>query len=312
MPARKLALLEKKPALNILMTLGRYEFLTADQVTTFLCAPTSRTMAIAFLTELTNAGYTTMLKLNDPSQPFGFTKGVWTLTKKGCDFVESLGVDAVTLPSQGPYGPSFLPHALAVASTGMTFERLAASHPRLDVLELRTERYLKRFAPRMEITYSAGREHLQTKQATYTPDALAHFTVDGARRVAAFEIDRGTEDPAKFRRKTAEILAWTGGPYKQTYGDSPMGVAVIVAPGPPRTSAPARRLELLMQWMRLELSALGKQNWGRIFYFRTADPAAYTRIDDDNPALSPEELFLTPRWLRLTDAAAQPLIGGLA
>ncbi len=263
--------LEFAPGRAILFALGRYGYLTAEQVRRLLYAPGSATFVTQWLKALKHAGLAhddNWLRLNST----GKNPRVWTFTNKGRR--ELLERQATELPRavhlRAPQ-PWILEHTIAVNETLVTCELLTRRTGGVfPLLGLRSDELLHK-AP---ITVQQD-----GKRFDVVPDGWVAYGFQGAPyRTFCIEVDRGTEVSTKWRSKIRAYVAALSGdpsPYKQTFGYSSTTVMTVVRPKEGVRIEPAeKRIADLKKWTELELAALGKrsQSWARVFRFTLLAP----------------------------------------
>lgn len=102
-----------------------------------------------------------------------------------------------------------------------------------------------------------------------TPDGFLEVAFAGFRYPLALELDRGTESQLAWRRKVRSIVEWYRRSYPTLFGTTSLTVLVVIAHGG------ELRLRNLLRWTKLELVALGREDYGRLFRMTNA-PADQT------------------------------------
>jgi len=270
------------PGDKILRAVGRYRLLTRPQLTRLLYGRSSTTFVGEHLTRLTRAGYLRMDRV--PLQiPFGGTPGVWSLRGAGARYLRQAGLDVPTPTDRPLTSPLHLQHLLTLNDALVALERLCRDHPHLELERMRHDLELRRL--RIHVRLADGRA------GVVVPDAWVDLLVADAPMGLALELDRATEDEAKWARKLDGLLALAAGPYREQLGADSMTVAVITTGG-------QRRLAALRRWTEQALDRHGLSDWGELFCFTAADPAV----------VAPEALYLASSWIRPYAAAPCPLI----
>ena len=95
----------------------------------------------------------------------------------------------------------------------------------------------------------------------------------------AVELDRGTEEQKKWRRKVSNLLRYANGPYQETFGTRSLTFAVV-------TTAGEERLLELLAWTRAELEQNRRSRWATSSCSRAPPP----------DTMDAESMFLLPRW----------------
>lgn len=259
----------------ILAALGRYGYLTADQVRRLRYGPGVITYVRGRLRRLVDAGL--VARLEQPHfGPAGSAPGVFRLTGRGRRFARALGVNPVRLPDERPASYLYYAHTLALNDALVAAELLVGSRPRLSLERLVHERELKR-AP-VAVRLASGAE------VSVVPDAYLRLHErepggPGYLLDLIWELDMGTTEQRAFRRKVAALVAYGLGPYREALGADSITI-VLLAPGGERRAAE------LLGWVEDELAELDRRDLGGWFCVRGADPAA----------VRPEELYLAPAW----------------
>lgn len=239
---------------------GRYDRLTAVQMTRLLFDRGSLTHAQALLKQFSDAGYLLRVPLGR-SVPHGSGPYVYALDRRGRAFLHSLGMDvpARQRPSEERRRSSpHLAHRLAVADVLILCDLLCRDDDRFTLARCRGERELKRNAVPVTLPDNTRR--------TVAVDAWIDLRIrlpDGGTEQAcfAFEVDLGTEWQAAWRRKVQALLALEAGPYREAF-DAMTLTIVVVAPD-------ARRAAQLRDWTERELAAQHAEDRRDLFCFGT-------------------------------------------
>ena len=127
------------------------------------------------------------------------------------------------------------------------------------------------------------------------PDGWIDLRVESRHQIAiALELDRGTTDQRRWRRKVAALLAWADGPYQARFATRSLTIAVVATPG-------TERQEALRRWTEAELRRLRRTDEADLFRFAGLTPAE----------ISPVALFRESRWRRPFAPDYGPLIPAL-
>jgi hypothetical protein len=237
---------------------------------------------------LTDAGYCQRIWIPKRS-PHGSAPAVYTLARKGLNFLRANGVE-VTLrfhPSeQAGLSYLFLNHTLEVNDVLIAAELLCRAAPAYRLAGFRHERDLKRRPVR--VRDGNGRH------AAVIPDAWLDLRIKGRYQVClALELDRGTEEQKRWRQKVANLLAYADGPYQDAFDTKSLTIAVLTTSGD-------RRLLELVRWTEAELEAQGERTQADLFLFTASHPAL----------LTPQDIFLSRRWLQPFNSASLALLEG--
>jgi len=268
---------------RILVALLTYDVLSATQVCRLLYSPASLSWVQARLKRLRDLGYVEAIFLPRPSR-LGSAPLLYVLGSKALARLRSQGFDVPTRhrPSEQQRSYYFLRHAMAVNDVLISLEMLGRRTD-VEICERRNERAMKR-----NPSYVADSPN---RRVAVIPDAWVSLVLGGAYEMSvAFEVDRGTEEQKKWRRKVRALVAWSKGPYQDTFGTPSLTIAVVATAG-------ERRLRDLVRWTEVELTSLDQPQEADLFRFVSAAPDAMT----------PENLFLSPRWCRPFVGARMPL-----
>src|SRR5207237_2660327 len=108
---------------------------------------------------------------------------------------------------------------------------------------------------------------VEGQRQSVVPDAWLDFRIGGPYQVClAVELDMGTEEQKKWRRKVRALLAFANGPYQEAFGTTSLTIAVVVTAG-------EKRLGELLSWTEAELAAAGEQQNASLFLFVACSPA---------------------------------------
>jgi hypothetical protein len=257
-----------RPGRDILSALGRYGYLTANQVRRLLYAPTSGTFVSQWLKTLKEAGLAhddNWLRIN----PTGQNPRVWTFTERGRRLLTEKGeTELPSIHHKRILQPWVLDHTIAVNESLVTCELLARrSNGTIELLELRSDEMLHKIPIAIEL---AG------KRSDLAPDGWVAYGFGDGKRSFCLEVDRGTEAVGQWRTKIrAYILALSGkpSPYEKTLGFVGTTVMVVIRPKEQVWNMTAqKRLSDLLAWTELELTELNKKAWAPVFRFTTLAP----------------------------------------
>lgn len=274
---------------KILEALLRYHYLSSRQVCRLLYKPGSLTYVQTKLKYLSERGLLQRLFLPRVTQ-FGSAPSVYRLARKGLNYLKDEGFDV-----ELRYHPSeerehsylFLSHTLAVNDVLMALELLCRQFPQIVLNEVLHERVLKR-----QPVYVEDGER---GRIAIIPDSWLDLRLSNSEQMCfTLELDQGTVEQKKWRRKVRGLLAYSKGPYQKTFKTTSLTIAVVATPG-------EKRLSDLLRWTESELETLGEKKEADLF-----------RLSSFEPALTAaEEVFLSPRWYRPFDRQALPLLDGL-
>lgn len=274
----------------ILRAFGRYHYLTARQVTRLHYAASSLTHVQEKLKRLTDAGY---LRTN-----FRYREGrsgsspyIYSLSLQGRRVLEKLGMEVTYRPTpseQRAYKALFFDHTIAVNDVLIAVERLARQRNDVELLALKAERELKRLGSRVPL--GSG------EQVWVHLDGWFTLQFDESPWPTGLELDRGTEQQRRWRKKVTALLTWHRQVYPELFGMSALTIMVVIVP--PDAVSRDKRLAELLYWTEQELTTLGQIREGQRFYFTTQNPSE----------TDPEEFFFAPLWFCPFDKTPRPLL----
>ncbi len=139
---------------KVLRAIGRYFYLTAEQITRLLFSPNSHTYTSEILTRLTRERYLERTVMPRESE-FGRGKSVWSLMGKGRSFLEGLGISLLPRVSHTAVrSHSHFRHLLAVNDALIACEVFARDEPGVDLAGFVHERTFHRTPERVELVFS--------------------------------------------------------------------------------------------------------------------------------------------------------------
>lgn len=278
---------------RVLEALGRYDRLTAEQLRRLLFGDGSLTYVQTKLKELAEADYVLRVPVGRPV-PHGSGPYVYSLDRRGRAYLATLGMDIpqrLRQSEEQERSSPHLRHSIAVVDVLILCELLCRGDARFAIARVMGERELK--SRQVKVTLHDG-----TRRGV-APDGWVDLRIShpdgGTEQVClAFEVDNGTEWQAAWRRKVATLLAYDRGPYMEAFGVETL-ILVVVAPN-------AARCAQLRAWTEQELADEHAEAQADLFRFGTMP-------DDRADGAS---FFLLPRWFIPGEAAAVPLIEGIA
>src|SRR3954452_9481982 len=239
----------------LLLSLARFHYLTAKQASRLLYPKNTDSRARytqKLFQRLVDADY--VLRLRALPQPkYGQDPHVFTLARRGWDYVRGMGIASVPYyrPSEelrAADNSPFMKHRLATIDVLITADRLQRELPQVTLLQLLTERELKRTAIRVEVPAGPHSGQEGVRRVAVIPDGWFQLSINGGLPYSiALELDRGTEDQKVWREKVAAYVVWAKGPYKDAFETDNLTIA-IVCPD-------ERRRAVLKDWTMLELKA---------------------------------------------------------
>lgn len=245
---------------RMLLTLRRYHYLTAEQVTRLLYSRGSHTFVQTRLKNLADSGMLATTTLRRSHR--GRATTVYTLSRKAHTYLDGLGIAPPVRFRPGEVtgvSEPHLDHALAINDVLIAADLFVAATPGVELAQVVHERELKHQAVPVVI---AG------ERISVVPDGWLDFRMlaQGYRTCIALELDRGTEEQKRWKRKVRGLVAWASGPYRERFGTDVLTVAVI-------TTEDERRAAQLRAWTEEELTRLDHRSLAELFLFTCCDPA---------------------------------------
>lgn len=227
--------------LAILQAVQRYGYLTARQVQRLRYAAGTTSYVQMKLKLLCEQGL--LARFYPPrAGRAGSSPAVYRLATRGRRLLRRAGLGERRI-ARSVAGEAhsflFLAHSLAVTDLLIAAELLARSERRVHLAGVLTERELRQDPVRVCLPDGST--------TSVIPDGWIDMRLDGRRQLAiALEVDRGTTDQARWRRKVSSLLAWADGPYQRRFGTPSLTIAVVATPG-------SERRERLLRWTEVEL-----------------------------------------------------------
>jgi Replication-relaxation len=256
----------------LLLSLARFHYLTAAQAIRLLYPnsndPRARYTQKLFK-RLVDGGYVLRLRAL-PLPRYGMAPHVFTLAKKGREYAQGLGVSVEPYfrPSRerdASENSPFMLHRLAAIDVMIAAERVSRDLPHVTLLQLLTERELKRTAIRVELPSGPHNTEAGGRRVAVIPDGWFQLSIDaGLPYSIALELDRGTEDQKVWRSKVAAYVMWAKGPYKHAFETDNLTIAVVCPD--------ARRRVILREWTMCELTSRAQTEYATLFVFTNASP----------------------------------------
>lgn len=285
------------PDEKVLRAVGRYHYLTVEQVTrAYPLSKSSRPFAAAILARLTREKII-YKNLDGP-------RGIWSLTGKGRTMLDELGVSLLprVKHSQQRSG-RFWDHILSVNDALITCELYARESRGVELAGMLHERNFHRGPERIELILAGKR--ISTPVAA---DGWVDLRLGGYQSCLWLEVDRDTEHVRDWMAKTAAIIEYhSSGRYQERFGTDTLMVLVIAVPKTGKSAS--RRMEELLHWTEQTLEHLGKERWAEIFRFTAMDPANVWRDRKAPEDLTPAAWFHGAFWRKPFDHTPRPLFG---
>jgi hypothetical protein len=292
------AYLIKEADQGVLHALARFHYLTAAQ-TIRLLYPNNNDARARYTQKLfkrlVDAGYVLRLRAL-PMPKYGMAPHVFTLAKKGREYVSGMGVSVEPYfrPSRerdASENSPFMLHRLAAIDVMIAAERLCWDVPEVSCPQMLSERELKRGAVRVEVPPSRQSNSDGPRKVAVIPDAWFQLSInDGPPMSIALELDRATEDQNVWRGKVAAYAVWANGPYQQAFETDNLTIAVVCPH--------ERRRAVLMDWTKRELHARELDEYAELFVF-----TATSSVD-----ASPARFFFGKVWQQADSTKSISLI----
>lgn len=275
-----------RPKHLILEAVGRYHYLSADQLARLLFSPGSLTYVRDHLKELFHARY--LSRLFPPTlAPRGAHKAVYTLDRRGYAYLKGQGLEP-----PGRFRPSenaerewlFMRHTQSANDLLILAALLARQDPQLELYRILTEHELKR-----QPVYVTVDGH----RVGVVPDGWVDLRRGDLQTCLAFELDRGTVSRKDWQRKVLALAAYSHGPYQEAFDTESLTIAIV-------TTASARRLNELLTWTEAVLEDAAAEEFAPVMFFAAFDPAT----------IEPREAFYSPIWQQPFADSSVPLLEG--
>ena len=246
-----------------------YPYLTIDQVTRFHYRSGSATYVSTKLKTLAEQKY-----LFRPKRLSATTPYVYCLGSRGVRFLRRQGVDVLFHPSEHEtLSYPFLQHTLAVNEFLLAASLLPRAYPSITL-----------FAIKHDLTLKCSLKRV-------IPDGWMDFRRGSLQQCIWLELDRGTMEQKRFKKKIADLLAFAMHGYEEAFATPSLTIAFA-------TTAGETRLTNMVTWTQQELAEQRKQEEADLFRFATIPSGA----------LDPTWLFLRANWHVLFHNACTSLL----
>src|SRR5918992_1830209 len=278
-----------KGAEKILAALAEFEYLTAEQITKLLYAPSSLSHVRKQLRLLVAGGF--VFPLGGKAVHLHL---LYTLSGVGRTYAGALGTAPRKRVRKGEeqekgHNPYFLKHTIAVIDFLISARLLANTHATIELTRIITERELKRkiyvaIPDKICIEPDASCEFLITEDWHEKPQTWKDFVhIEAYRHLPPVEW--------RVKKKIHRYVTYAlSGQHKALFNTSALSIAVIAVSQQMATT--------LRQWTEETLSEMGRPAEGGWFFFCSLDPAT----------ARPEELFLSPVWEQAFGNGKTPLL----
>jgi len=234
-----------------------YPYLTIDQITRLHYARGSATYVSTKLKTLLEHKYLFRPNRLSATMPYIYCLGI-----RGVRFLRIQGVDVSFHPSEHEtMSYPFLQHTLAVNEFLLAASLLPRANPSLTLFAIKHDFTLKR------------------TMRGVVPDGWMDFRMGRHQQCIWLELDRGTMEQKRFRRKISNLLAFAMHGYEEAFGTPSLTIAFA-------TTAGETRLKNIVKWTQQELTAQQKTEEADLFRFTTVP----------TQELDPTWLFCKPIW----------------
>lgn len=268
-----------RPKHLILQAIGKFQYLSAYQLTRLLFSPTSQTYTWQHVSELKRAGYVTQLEL--PSLRFGRPRAFYCLTSKGYRYL-----DDPSLPDPPRFRSVNEPYrnALFLKHTEACNDLVILAHnlPKAD--------------DRLQLTRSLSEAQIKKTKFALKPDGWIELY--GTKPAAtAFEMDRATEGKERWKDKISAYSAYVREDYQSDFQSNSLTIAVV--------TSSRRRMGDLLTWTEIALRAVNDLALTPLLYFASFDPVEttpshvffrpiWTTLEQPHQRLLPDDIFSSP------------------
>ncbi len=280
--------------LAIVLAIGRYHFLSFLQLKRLL-GWSSESYLYTWLDKLVLAGY--VRKDNwIADKPTGRPTLFWSISEKGR---LALHLEAVNYPNRISHthrSALTLKHLRDLNDLLILFDLLVKFDPSFELLNFRHDQELQRFPFRLDLP--------DGRKVSFVPDGFIALRqrVGERERILGIcpELDRGTEEEAKWREKIRCYVAfYRSGAYQEAFGVEPILVPVVVKL---ERGHPEIRMANLIRWTEKELTDQRAATWGKSFRFTILDAGS----------TPPSEFLGGLHWRQPFTTEPSPLLEGVA
>jgi hypothetical protein len=273
---------------KILCALAVFGYLTAEQLTRLLYAPSS----ISFVRKILQTLVSRRLVLALPSRVVTLPR-VYTPTTKGYTYVAQRGVQQARRvrpvdEREKAQNLLFLQHTLAVNDVLIVARLLAHTHPNIVLTRMYTERELRRkiyveIPSKILIEPDGSCEFSITETWHENPQTWDDFF--------HIEVYRHVPQQARFKQKIQGYVVYAEtGQHEALFHTPALSVAVF--------AATEQIAMLLKKWTEEVLHVMQQPEQGERFFFRCINTAT----------ASPEEMFFSPVWQKAFSDVNAPLL----
>jgi hypothetical protein len=276
------------PEHDILVQIGRFGYLSAEQVNTLLYSHGSIQGTRARLQKLFQQGYLNRRGLSKRMGK-GAALALHSLDYPGYHYLRKLGLAPEGRFRVEPVEDFFLRHTLAANQLVVLSHALARHLPSVELCRFQSERELKQHP----VYVNCGRERVGV-----VPDGWVEFRLspadseEGYQVPILWELDRATTQRLAFQRKIAALSSYIQGPYQEEFATETVTIAIAVAVGG------QRRLSDTLSCTEATLTQLATQELAPWFLFSSFDPQQ----------LDPMTLFAEPIWVSPFSQEPQSLL----
>ena len=275
---------ESTPKQRIVEAIGRFRYLTAEQLARLLYSPNSVTFVYEHCRRLLDEGYLDHLELPRLSNE-GRLKRVYCLGPRGARYLAARddGTMRFRPAEERERDYPYLEHRLYANWLLILLGKL----PGLELAAFATERELKRDPIHVQVPLEAG-----GKERVYVcPDGWVDLRAGKEQYCLALELDNGSHERKAFQHKVRALVHYARGPYQHRFGTTSITIVFLTPRG-------RGRLEEMLRWTEAVLSAHEEES--DLFRFAAFDPG---QVEPD--------YLLSPVWSRPFERRSLPLIEGV-
>jgi Replication-relaxation len=273
---------------KMLLSLARFGYLTAAQVTRLCFATGSRTYVHAGLKSLVDAGFAVALGGRGTHLPY-----VYTPTGTGYTVASTL----LGIPQRRRVrsreeekkaaNQYFLQHTIAVSDVLIAAQLLSHTVPDITLNRLYLERELKR-----KIYVPHGNAGTSLRDSCLEPDAAVEFLLQRKwREFFHIEVYRTHLREERFKHKIHTYAAYAASiRHQELFQTSALAIAMFCTDD--------HLTETLKQWTEEVLQEGQQRELGERFFFSSVNPAT----------AKPQEIFLSPVWEHAFSTDKTPLL----
>jgi hypothetical protein len=276
-----------KSSEKILVALAEFEYLTAQQLTRLLYAPSSLAFVRKHLKSLVASSLVLALPGRFVTLPY-----VYTLTSKGYTYLAAQGLHhakrvRLSEEREKAHNLFFMQHTLAVSDVLINARLLSHTYPEIVLNRIITQRELKR-----KIYVNLPKEN---RKICIEPDASVDFMIHETWHQQTWqdffhlEVYRHLPMEPRFKQKVQGYVTYaTTGQHEALFHTPALSVVVF--------AATEQQAATLKRWTEEALQEMPQE--GQRFFFCSIDPAT----------AQPTEMYLAPVWQQAFSNTPTPLL----